>query len=58
MLYVHIKQFIKRNPFRKHVGLKISEFKQKLRDLPLLKDTQFYKNKWSFRHTFFLKVFF
>ena len=45
MLCVHIKQFINRNHFKKHVGLKNIEFEQSLGDLPLLKDTQFYKNK-------------
>ena len=45
MLYVHIKQFTDRNPFKKHAGLKNIEFEQNLGDLPLLKDTLFYKNK-------------
>ena len=57
MLYVHIKQFTDRNPFKKHAGLKNIEFEQNLGDLPLLKDTLFYKNKWSLKHIYRFKVF-
>ena len=57
MLYVHIKQFTNRNSLRNYAGLKNIEFEQSLRDLSLLKDTQFDRNKLSFRYIYRFKVF-